>query len=133
MTSSNAFQQYRNQSIMTATPEELTLMLYNGCIKNILISKSCIDKNNISGANNSIIKAQLIIEEFIATLNMDIPISENLSKIYDYIHNRLVEANISKNIEILDEILDLVTDLRNNWQDAINIYRQNQAPKEMLV
>lgn len=104
---------------MTATPEELTLMLYNGAIKFVNIAKLSIENKNIKKAHEALIRAQDIIIELNATLNMDYEISKNLRSLYEFILDRLVDANIKKEIEPLDEVLELLTELRDTWKEVI--------------
>lgn len=115
----NPYQQYKQQSIMTANTGELALLLYNGCIKFIKQSKMALENNDNEGSHNANIRAQLILEEFMATLDMKYDIAKNLMMIYEYLHRRLVEANISKDGKILDEVLELVTQLRDGWEEAL--------------
>lgn len=117
----NPYEQYKQQSILTASPADLTLMLYNGCIKFINQAKLHIENKDIKNAHNSIIRAQDIIKEFMQTLDMNYKISERLILIYDYLYRRLVDANISKSTEILDEVLGFVTELRDTWEEVIKI------------
>lgn len=124
MATVNPYQQYQEQSIMTASPGELTLMLYNGCIKFINQAKLFIEQKNIEKANNAIIRAQDIIQELMVTLNMDYEISKNLAALYDYMNRRLIDANISKDTQILEEILDMVTELRDTWIEVIKKTRK---------
>ncbi|RKD32340.1 flagellar export chaperone FliS [Thermohalobacter berrensis] len=126
MVMNNAYQQYQQNSIMTASPEELTLMLYNGAIKFIKQGKIFIEQNNMEKANNSIIRAQDIISELNITLNMDYEISKNLRSLYTFILDRLMQANIKKDISILDEVLPLIEELRDTWQEAMKIAKKNK-------
>ena len=124
MAIANPYQQYQQQSVMTATPGELTLMLYNGCIKFIKQAKMSIENKEIEKAGNAIIRAQDIIQEFMITLNSDYEIANNLYALYDYMYQKLVDANIAKDIAPLDETLELLTDLRDTWTEAIKINRK---------
>lgn len=124
MAIANPYQQYQQQSVMTASPGELTLMLYNGCIKFIRQAQSGIEAGDIEKANNSIIRCQDILEELMVTLKPEYEISASLSALYDYIYNRLIDANIAKDISILDEVLGLVTELRDTWAEVIRINRR---------
>ena len=96
MTANNAYAKYKEQSVNTATPEELTLMLYNGCIKFINLAEVFMDDKNIEKANLNIIKAQDIISELNITLNLDYEISDNLRLLYEFVRERLLEANLRK-------------------------------------
>ena len=119
-TNVQVYQQYKRTSVETSPPGKLLLMLYNGCIKNIEHARTAINEKNPGLAHEQIVKAQDIIIELMATLNMDYDISQRLLSVYDYIYNQMVEANIKKDGELLDEIQVFLVDLRNTWQDAID-------------
>lgn len=122
----NAYNAYKQNSVTTASPGELTLMLYNGCIKFIGLAKKAIEDKNISQRNYNIQRAQAIINELITTLNMDVPISKQMLPLYEYINRRLIEANIKNDATILDEVEGLVTEFRDTWKEVIKITRQQQ-------
>jgi flagellar secretion chaperone FliS len=124
MALSNPYQQYQQNSVTTASPGELTLMLYNGCLKFITLGKQAIQQNNIEAKNTNIIKAQKIIQEFMVTLNMDQEISQSLMQLYDYLHRQLIQANIKNDTSILDEVAGFVTELRDTWKEVIQVNRQ---------
>lgn len=117
----NPYGQYKQNSVMTASPQELTLMLYNGALKFIGQAKIHIEQKNIAKANESIIRSQNIIQELNITLNMDYEVSQNLRSLYTYMLERLVDANISKDIEILDEVAKMVTELRDTWKEVMKL------------
>ena len=121
MAMKNPYGQYKQNSVMTASPQELTLMLYNGALKFIGKAKIFIDQKNIPKANEAIIRTQDIIQELNITLNMDYEVSQNLRGLYTYMIERLVDANISKDIKILDEVSEMVTELRDTWKEAIKL------------
>ena len=126
MTGNNAYAKYKEQSVNTATPEELTLMLYNGCIKFINLAEVFIDEKNIEKSNINIIKAQDIIRELNLTLNMDYEISNNLRQLYTFVNERLLDANISKDKKALAEAKEIVTDLRDTWKEAMALSRKGK-------
>ncbi|MBC7766357.1 MAG: flagellar export chaperone FliS [Hyphomonadaceae bacterium] len=117
----NPYQQYQQQSVLTANSGNLTLLLYNGCIKFIGKTRLLIINKDIQGAHNANVRAQLIIEEFMCTLDMQYDIAKKMMPIYEYLHRRLVEANIKKDIAILDEVLGFVTELRDTWEEVLKI------------
>jgi flagellar protein FliS len=125
----NAFEQYKQNTVLTATPEELTLMLYEGAIKFINIGKICIQNGEIQKAHEAIIRAQDIIIELISSLDMKYEISKNLKNLYDFMMNRLVDANISKSSQPLDEVLGLMTELRDTWKEAIKKVKKSRYHK----
>lgn len=123
LTAQNA---YKQNSVTTASPGELTLMLYNGCLKFLNKAKLAIQDKNIQDKNTNLIKAQAIISELMATLNMDIEVSKNMLALYEYMNRRLVEANIQNDISIIQEVEGLVTEFRDTWKEVIRINRQQQ-------
>lgn len=120
----NAYSQYNNSKILTASPAELTLMLYEGAIKFCNIAIMGIEQNDIMKAHTNIVKAENIIQEFRATLNHKYPVAEDFEKVYSYIYDRLVEANIKKDTEILKEVLEHLRGMRDTWKEVMRL-----APK----
>ncbi|KQU57606.1 flagellar export chaperone FliS [Rossellomorea marisflavi] len=126
MAVNNPYAAYQNNSVNTAAPGELTLMLYNGCLKFLHIAKQAMTDKNIEVKNTNIQKVQAIINELMVTLDTNVNISANLLSIYEYINRRLTEANIKNDLSILEEVEGLVTDFRNTWKQAIQMNRQKQ-------
>jgi flagellar secretion chaperone FliS len=122
----NANKAYQNNSVQTASPGELTLMLYNGCLKFIGLARTAIEMKNTEDKNTNLLKAQKIIQELMVTLNMDLEISKSMMQMYDYINRRLIEANVQSDARILDEVEDYVLDFRNTWKEVIQINRRMQ-------
>ncbi|MCF6465253.1 flagellar export chaperone FliS [Clostridium sp. Cult2] len=120
----NALNQYKQNTVYTATPEELTLMLYDGGIKFMNIAKYNIENNQIEKAHQALIRAQDIIIELNSSLNMEYEISSNLRKLYDFIINKLIDANISKDIKPIDEALEIITDMRDTWKEVMKVVKK---------
>lgn len=117
----NAAQAYKNNSIKTASPAELTLMLYNGAIKFVNIATAAIDENDIEKAHTNIRKAQNIIEELWSSLDHKYPVWEDFDRVYKYIYNKLVEGNIHKDKEALEEALGRIREMRDTWQEVMKV------------
>lgn len=126
MAVTNPYQQYQNNSVNTASPGELTLMLYNGCLKFITLAKKAIETNNIAEKNTNIQKAQNIVSELMVTLNTDVKVSQNLLSLYDYLNRRLIEANVKNDVAILNEVEEFVLEFRDTWKQVIQLNRQQQ-------
>ncbi|KUP05700.1 flagellar biosynthesis protein FliS [Bacillus coahuilensis m2-6] len=122
----NPYQAYQTNSVTTASPGELTLMLYNGCLKFLHLGKKAIEEGNVQEKNTNIQKAQNIIQEFMVTLNMDVPMSKNLQLLYDYMYRQLISANVKSDKAILEEVEEMVVELRDTWKQAIQLNRQQQ-------
>lgn len=120
----NAYAQYKNSKVLTASPAELTLMLYEGAIKFCNIAILAIEQKEIEKAHINIRKAQKIIEHLMATLDMKYPVAKDFDNMYQYLLRRLSEANISKNPEILKEVLTHLHAIRDNWKEVIRINRE---------
>jgi len=123
LTAQNA---YKQNSVTTASPGELTLMLYNGCLKFLNKAKQAIQEKNVQEKNTNLQKAQAIIAELMSTLNMDLEISKQMLPLYEYMNHRLVEANIQNDVAIIEEVEGLVTEFRDTWKEVIRINRQQQ-------
>lgn len=128
MALNKAYNQYKQNSIYTSTPEELTLMLYNGLIKFTMQAQAGIEDKDIEKASNSILRAQEIVLHFRATLDMKYEVAQSLDTLYEYMYRRLVETNIKKDQQILAEILGMAKELRNTWGQAMKLARQPQQP-----
>ena len=115
----NAAEAYKRQQVLTATPEQLTLMLYNGCLKFIGEGIEAVKDKKYESANTSLIKAQRIISEFRLTLNMDYEISHQLFPLYNYVYDRLIEGNMKSDTAPLDEAKEIITELRDAWVGAM--------------
>jgi len=114
----NAYQQYQYNSIMSASPERLVLMLFEGAIKFVKLARKAILEKDIAGANNNLTRAQDIIAELDRSLDMSYDISKNLTGIYDFLYRQLVDANIKKDAELLDVVESMLKELKDTWEQA---------------
>ena len=119
MTNKQGYAAYANNKILTASPAELTLMLYEGSIKFCNIAIDAVERKDISKAHNNIVKVENIIEEFQATLNHKYPVAKDFESVYTYLQQRLVEANIKKDKEILEEVLEHLRGMRDTWKEVM--------------
>lgn len=115
---------YQRNQITTARPEELTMMLYNGALRFVLQAKVAIEKQDLAKAHTFLIRTQEIMTELMLTLNPDYEISESLLNLYDYMKRRLVEANLQKDITILEEIETMIIELKTTWGQAMKLAKQ---------
>lgn len=119
MIANKGYAAYNNSKLMTASPGELTLMLYEGAIKFCNIAIVAIEHNDIQKAHTNIVKVENIIEEFRATLDHKYPVAEDFEKVYVYIYDRLVEANMKKDKDILEEVLKHLRTMRDTWKEVM--------------
>lgn len=116
----NPYQKYMQNNIMLSSPEKLLLMLVDGLSRFVKTAKIAIEEKDTVKANENLIKAQDIVAELMSSLNMDYEISEGLSQLYDFIYQRLIDANIKKDIKIIEEIEPIIEDLKNTWHEALD-------------
>lgn len=115
--------QYQQTQVQTASPEKLLIMLYDGAIQFLNKARMAMQNKDIEGTHNNILGAQRIISEFMNTLNLEAggEVAQNLYNLYEYLHYRLVQANIKKDVEMVDEVLVHLKDLKQTWEQAIII------------
>ena len=122
-----AAEAYKRQQIMTATPEALTLMLYNGALRFMTEGIEALHKKDYEQANTSIQKAQNIISEFRITLKMEYEISHQLMPLYNYVYDCLVEGNMKSDEAKIAEARDIITELRDAWSEAMKKARKEKG------
>lgn len=127
MALNQAYSQYNNSRILTASPAELTLMLYEGAIKFCNIAIMAVEKHDIMKAHTYIVKTERIIEEFQSTLNYKYEVANEFNKVYTYIYSRLVEANIRKDKKILEEVLVHLRSMRDTWKEVMRLTNNGTA------
>lgn len=120
-TYSKAAAQYQKNAVQTASPARLTLMLYDGAVKFANIALEAIEEGDVEKAHNNIVKVQNIIVEFRSTLDMKYPVAKDFDVVYDYIYRRLVEANMRKDKEIMEEALKYIKEMRDTWKEVMRL------------
>ena len=115
----NPYEQYKNNAIATATPAELTLMLYEGAIKFGNLAIKAIEDKDIEKAYRNIVKVQNIIAEFRNTLDFKYPVAKDFDRVYEYLERRLVEANMTKDKEIMEEVVKHIRSMRDTWKEVM--------------
>ncbi|MCY6959551.1 flagellar export chaperone FliS [Clostridium brassicae] len=125
MYASNAYNAYKNNSVNYASKDQLLLMLVDGAVKYSKIGRQAIIDKNIEKAHNNITRTQDIFYELMATLDMAKAgeWGQKLMSIYEFIVRRLADANIKKDIAIMDEVIPLIEDIRNTWTEAEKLSR----------
>ena len=113
--------QYNNSKVLTASPAELTLMLYEGAIKFCNVAIVAVEQRDIPKAHTNIVKVQRIIDYLRQTLDMKYPVAQDFENIYVYLSQRLVEANLKKDKEILEEINMHLHSVRDTWKEVMRI------------
>jgi len=114
---------YRKQDVLTAGPIDLIVMLYDALKKNIILGKRGIEKKDVPGAHKSLMKAQMILTELINSLDMNYEISDELLSLYEFALKNIADANLHKNTEPLEPIIEMVDSIREAWKEISGLNR----------
>ncbi len=123
----NPYAAYGENKVLTASKEELTLMLYDGMVKFAKIALEAMENKEIEKAHRNIIKVESIILELQMTLDRKYPISNDLDEMYQLIYDKLVHANMRQDKAVMKECVALLEDFRNLWKDAMKVAKQQRA------
>lgn len=124
MAMQNAYAQYNNNKILTASPAELTLMLYEGAIRFCNIAIDAVERKDVARAHKNIVKVENIIDYLRTTLDMKYAVAQDFERMYVYLHRRMIEANTKKDAEILKEVNDHLHSIRDTWKRVMQINRE---------
>lgn len=117
---------YKQNALNTASPGELTLMLYNGCLKFIRQADVAMENQDVENRNLYLTKAQNIIRELMITLKSDSDVGKNMLRMYEFILSKLIDANIKNDQQALKDAEQFVLEFRDTWKQAIQVDRQNR-------
>lgn len=122
----NSIDQYRKNSVGGATPLQLVVMLYDGTLRFMEAGRHAMQSKDRFGQNENLTRAQRIISELLATLDLEKggDVAENLFSLYTYVYNRLVEANLEDKPEFVAECIEIMSDLRESWVELERNARQ---------
>lgn len=126
MNAANTANAYKTQQVMTASPEELTLMLYNGAIRFTTESIQALEQKDYEKSHYANLRAQQIVQEFMATLDMNIELSQNWFKLYEYIEHCLIQGNLKKDSSMLAEAKNMLQEFRDTWYQVIKQVRSQR-------
>jgi len=114
---------YKQQDVLTAGPVDLIVMLYDALKKNLVLGKRGIHKSDVPGAHKYLMKAQMILTELINSLDMNYQISEELLELYEFALKSITNANMHKDAEPLDPIIEMVDSIREAWKEISGMNR----------
>ena len=123
----NAYAHYNNSKVLTASPAELTLMLYEGAIKFCNVAITAVENKDIPKAHENIVKVERIIDYLRQTLDMKYAVAQDFENIYSYLGQRLVEGNLKKDKEVLEEVCGHLRSVRDTWKEVMRINKSKGA------
>ncbi|MCI9976942.1 flagellar export chaperone FliS [Clostridioides difficile] len=115
----NPYNSYKQNSVLMASREQLLLMLVDGAVKYTKIAKLSIIDKNMQRAHKELVRVQDIFTELMVTLDQGAgQWAKDMYKVYDFIRYELSRANIRKDIQIIDEVLPIIEQIRDTWYEA---------------
>ena len=123
----NPYAKYQNSKVLTASPAELTLMLYEGIIKFTNIAVVAIEEKDYSKANTNIIKAERIVDHLSATLNDKYPVAQEFRNVYGAIMQALIQGNIKKDVDEVIRALEYSRMIRDTWKEVMKVSERGNA------
>ena len=119
MTNSQMANAYKNQQVMTSSPEQLTLLLYNGALRFLTESILAMEQGDIQKSHNANRRVQDIVREFVLTLDMSYELSKSWAQLYEYTQYCLIQGNIKKDVKQLHQAKEMLEDMREAWVGAM--------------
>jgi flagellar protein FliS len=114
------YQQYQRTQTQTASPGQLIVMMYGGAIKFLTVARQKIESGDTEGAHRSLVRAQEIVLELMISVDVGVaPVARNLFDLYEFMHRHLVEANVKKDAQMVDDVVALLRELLGSWEQAI--------------
>ncbi|KZL94061.1 flagellar export chaperone FliS [Clostridium magnum] len=123
MYATNAYNAYKTNSVNYASKDQLLLMLVEGAVKFAKIGRQAILDKDVKRAHENIVKTQNIFYELMATLDVNKggEWAKGLMSVYEFITRRLMDANIKKDVEIMNEVIPLIEDIKDTWEQAYKV------------
>lgn len=119
MYTANPYNAYKQNTVNMASKDQLLLMLVDGAVKYTKLARLAIEKRDIPRAHKELIRVQDIFTELMVTLDRNAgEVAENLFNLYEFIKRRLAQANIKKDVAIIDEVLPLIEEVRDMWHEV---------------
>ncbi|MFW6154595.1 MAG: flagellar export chaperone FliS [Planctomycetota bacterium] len=127
--SDSPLNEYLKAKIMTATPQQLQTMLYDGAIRFCEQARQAMLEEDIPTTHERIVRAQRIVVELSSTMNAEVnpELCGRLASLYTYVYRLLVDANVQRDPAKIDEALGLLQHIRETWLMALNKLREDAA------
>ena len=119
----NAYNTYRQTQAQTAAPGELIVMLYRGAARFVASAIEAIEANDVEASHNQLVRAQAVITELLESLNVEQggEVGRNLFRLYEFMNQRLVDANLRKDAAPARDVERLLRELLPAWEEAVRL------------
>ena len=130
-----SYQAYKQQSVMTMTPAEMLTMLYDGILKELYVVSKAFEKLplDIAEINRGLQKTQRILNYLKMSLDVNYDIAQNLFSLYDYCGRLLTQANIRKDPSGLEEVVEIISELKDTYIQADKSVRMHVSDNERAI
>lgn len=126
----NPYAQYQKNQVETADQGKLILMLYEGAVRFLEGSRKALQEGELQKAHHNLVCAQDILAELMSSLDLEAgDVAVSLFRLYDYMHNLLVQANVKKDAEPLEQVEKMLLELRDAWKESLG-YSADKAAKK---
>ncbi|MCP4643511.1 MAG: flagellar export chaperone FliS [bacterium] len=125
-----SYDTYKKVDVQTASQGKLVVMLFNGAIQRAEEAKRHLKAGKLDNAHNNLIRAQDIVGELRSALDMHAggQLATNLDRLYEYFQHLLIRANIRKDTGAIEEAMELMTEIRDTWQEAFKLVEAEAKP-----
>ncbi|NLT57738.1 MAG: flagellar export chaperone FliS [Clostridiales bacterium] len=123
----NPQEAYRRQKVLTASPMELILMLYDECRKRLLLGQRAMARGEVEAAHNNLARAQDILNELINCLDLTLSIGKELLDLYWFLWQEIGRADHEKSEKRVEDVLELIGQMRETWQQVCETQRGSVA------
>lgn len=131
----SAYSAYKQADVETASQEKLIVLLFNGAIQRSEEARRIIltEPMDVAAIHNNLVRAQDIVSELRSALDLNMgEIAQNLDRSYEYFHHLLVQANINKDSTLIEECVELMTVLRDTWEEVFSkLQKRTHYPKKL--
>jgi len=121
------YNQYQQQSVNTATPEKLLIMLFDGALKFAAQAGRFLEEQDYEQSNYFLKRVQAIVEELMVSLDKEFQFYSDLIGLYDFIYQKMIDANLKKDVVALREGEKVLQELRDTWAEAAKIIGKEKA------
>lgn len=128
----NPYAQYKKSSVETMTPVEVVIKLYSEIEKQCSIGMAFVEKKDFARSNDAFCKAEDCIDALRDSLDMSIPISQNLDDLYVFFYKTIVKANINKDLTDLKKVVPMISELRGTWTQISQMTREEIEAQDKL-
>ena len=128
MYGNNALNAYKNNSVNHASKEQLLLMLVDGAVKFSKMARQALVDKNVAESHKNLVKVQNIFTELMVGLDQNAgEWAKQMFRVYEFIKNRLFEINMKKDLEMMDELMPVIEDIKNTWHEVYKVSKGNRG------